>query len=217
MRVDRFPPAAFPPGRAPQSRHRRKPPTRFRPRILGGIKALLLAGGLASVAVVVLWDTGRPPRLAPEPAHPAAAPGHAMSGARLVGTDREGRRYHITAEEIFEEAGRADAVRLNRIQARFLSGTKKVSLTAAAGRYDIPNRRVSVFGGMRMETQDGTVLETESSAYFPDQGVLEGTEPVHAAGTWGVVDARGYRYDLVSGTLSFTGRPQLMLKPGGRT
>ncbi len=195
---------------------RHRPPARLRPRILQAIKALLLAGGIASVAVVVSWDTDRPPRLAAGPADAAGPPGHVMSGAVLVGTDREGRRYRIRAAEVFEETGTVPAVRLDTLHVRFFSGTREVSLMAGAGRYHLSERRMSVSGGMRMKTQDGTVLETESSAYFPERGLLEGVDPVRVDGSWGTVEARGYRYDTVSGTLSFTGRPVLRFAPAGQ-
>lgn len=72
-------------------------------------------------------------------------------------------------------------------------------------------------GGVRMDTQGGTVLETESSAYFPAQGLVEGTDSVRVNGPWGSVRAGGFRLDTVSGTLKFTGRPILQLLPGGNS
>ena len=211
--------AAGPPGATPRGRNGRRrshrPPARSRPHILRAIKLLLLLGGFGSLATILLWDTGRPPGLETGPGASSSAPRHAMSGARLVGTDLKGRRYQVTATQVFEETGDAHVVHLDHLRARFFSGTSEVSLTAGEGRYETSVRRVVMAGGVRMDTEGGTMLETESSAYFPDQGLVEGTDAVRVAGPWGVVHAGGFRFDTLSGALTFTGRPRLRLGAGG--
>ena len=161
-------PVALP--RSWDSRHRRrqKPPARSRPHVLRAIKLLLLVGGLGSLATVMLWDRGRPPEVTEEPGVSVSTPSHVMSGARLVGTDIEGRHYTVTAEQVFEETDETHAVHLDDLHARFFSGETEVSLTAAAGRYDAPTRRMTMSGGVRMDTRAGTVLETESAEYFSE-------------------------------------------------
>ena len=211
------PPAVFPHGWDSQRRRNHRPPARSRPHVLRAIKLLLLLGGLGSIATIMLWDTGRPPGVEGVPGTSSSAPRHVMSGARLVGTDIEGRRYRVTAAQVFEDSGDADVVRLDDLRARFFSGTREVSLTAGEGRYETSARRMVLSGGVRMDTEGGTVLETRSSAYFPDRGLVEGDEPVRMAGPWGTVRAGGFRFDTLSGTLTFTGRPQLQLNPGGDT
>ena len=211
------PPAAFPHGWDSHRRRNHRPPARSRLHVLRAIKLLLLLGGLGSIATVVLWDKGRLPGHEDPPALSTPAPSHIMSGARLVGTDSEGRRYRVTADQVFEETGDTHAVHLDDLRAWFFSGTREVSLTAGEGRYDTATRQVIMSGGVRMDTQGGTALETESSAYFPAQGLVEGTDPVHVTGPWGNVRAGGFRLDTVSGTLKFTGRPVLQLSPGGNS
>lgn len=209
------PPAVYPHSWDSHRRRNQRPPARSRPHVLRAIKLLLLLGGLGSVATIMLWDTGRPPGVESAPGASPSAPRHVMSGARLVGTDIEGRRYRVTAAQVFEESGAAHVVHLDDLRARFFSGTREVSLTAGEGRYEASARRMVLSGGVRMDTEGGTVLETGSSAYFPDRGLVEGDEPVRVAGPWGAVRAGGFRLDTVSGALTFTGRPQLRLDGGG--
>ena len=211
------PPAVLPRSWDGQHRRRQKPPARSRPHILQAIKLLLLVGGFGSLATVVLWDRGRPPEVTEEPGVSVSTPSHVMSGARLVGTDIENRRYTVTAKQVYEETDETHAVHLDDLHARLFSGETEVSLTAAAGHYDAPTRRMAMSGGVRMDTRTGTVLETESAAYFPSRGLVEGTVPVRVEGPWGVIQAGGFRYETASGILKFTGRPQLRLRPGDRS
>ena len=198
-------------------RHRQKPPARFRPHVLRAIKLLLLVGGLGSFATVVLWDRGRPPEVTEEAGVPVSTPSHIVSGAQLVGTDIEGRRYTVTAGQVFEETGETHAVHLDDLHARFFSGETEVSLRATVGRYDALTRRMVMSGGVRMDTRTGMALETESAEYFPSRGLVEGTEPVRVEAPWGVIQAGGFRYETTSGALKFTGRPRLRLDPGDRS
>ncbi len=182
-----------------------------RQHVLRAIKLLLLAGGLSSLAVIVLWDNARVVDTGTGLDSLATTPSHLMSGARLDGTDIAGRHYTVTATQVFEEPGESRTVRLDQLRVRFFSGKRAITLAAGRGRYDVAAGRVAMTDGVRMETESGTVLETKTSEYFPDRGLVEGTDPVRVEGPWGILRAREFRYDTTSETLKFSGRPRLVL------
>lgn len=193
---------------------RLRAPSHTRPHLLLAIKAALLAGGVATLLLVLTWGAGRQGDGGiPADDGSPVRPRNEMADARLVGVDGNGRRYEIEARRAFENRGEESLVRLDNIRAVFYDqdGTE-ISLVAGRGLYDTPKRRVAMTDGLWMTTRFGTVLETESSEYDVAGGVVHGAAPVAVEGPWGELEAGGFRYDLGQGVLDLVGSPVLQVR-----
>lgn len=116
--------------------------------------------------------------------------GDTVIDARYHGVDEHGRPYTVTAAT-------ATQVNPNRINLTTPKGDTTLGngtwlmLQADDGVYRQHDNALDLSHHVTLYRDDGTTLVTESAAVDIRQGAAAGSEPVHAEGPFGVLDAQG--------------------------
>jgi lipopolysaccharide export system protein LptC len=116
--------------------------------------------------------------------------GDTVFDARYHGVDEHGRPYTVTAET----AVRVDPNRIDLTNPKgdtTLENGTWLMLQAEAGVYRQRDNALDLSRKVTLYRDDGTTLITASAAVDIKQGAAAGSEPVHAEGPFGVLDADG--------------------------
>ena len=171
-------------------------------------KLLLPAVALALLGSLALWPEFRQEA---EQANKAAkllgeVHGDTVFDARYRSVDQQGRPFTITA---------ARARRLNDDQVDLVQPKGHITLQdgtwlmlqSAAGTYRQHADTLDLTQGVTLYRDDGTTMVTKSATVDLKSGAAAGTEPVHATGPFGTLDAQGGFTAVDSGQQIFFAGP----------
>ncbi|MDE2516939.1 MAG: LPS export ABC transporter periplasmic protein LptC [Rhodospirillales bacterium] len=118
-----------------------------------------------------------------------------VDGARLVaaryhGVDQHGQPYTLTAATAVQDG--PDLVHLTQPRGDItLTGGTWLMIKAVRGTYRMQAQSLDLDGDVRVYRDDGTTLRTAAASLDLKQGAGAGSDPVHAEGPFGVLDAAG--------------------------
>jgi lipopolysaccharide export system protein LptC len=176
-------------------------------------KWLLPAVALALLATVALWpEIDRVTDHARLTFHQMTAEvdGARLTDARYRGVDQQGRPYTLTAsvakqvgpERVNLTAPSGDMVQQN--------GTW-LMLQAKDGVYMQQAQQLDLSHDVVLYRDDGLTMRTESAAIDLKNGAAAGSEPVHAEGPFGTLDAQGFSLVDKGQAIQFPGPARLVL------
>ncbi len=176
------------------------------------VKLLLPAGALLLLASLVLWpeiervsDTSR------KAYQQMGGVGDAtLTDARYRSVDEQGRPYTVTAAT----AQQAGPQRVNLT-------TLKADITMADGTWLMLQSKDGVFlrdtnqldlsHDVTLYRDDGTTMRTASASVDLKNGAAAGSEPTHAEGPFGTLDAQGFTLTDKGTSIQFTGPAHLVM------
>lgn len=136
-----------------------------------------------------------------------------MKALKYRGTDAINRLFTVTAESGFQEDPNAPNVRLSGIRASIqLENAGLALVTARTGQYQKEDARLSLIGGVNLETDNGYSLAMPGAdIMLKDRiatgGVVEGQTPL------GTLKADRFKVDVAKAVGTFSGRVQLKILP----
>jgi lipopolysaccharide export system protein LptC len=173
------------------------------------LRTTLLMGVLAAVALAT-WLYSRPPAesgLGPRAGGSSAPLGYYVLGARLLGTDAEGRvTYRLSADRL-EEMPADDSLTLAGVRVEYAppdAAPWLIRATAAVSPKD--GSSLDLKGGVELRSDppgetSPTVITTDSLRFSPDTSSAESDGPVSIhVGDWHL-DATGFSTHLKADTL----------------
>lgn len=163
-----------------------------RQRAIGLTKLVMPAMALALLASLALWPEFQHISSRAEQAAKsfAAIHGDTVMDARYHSIDQQGRPFTITAE--VARKLNADVIDLTKPRGDItLHGGTWLMLEGKAGTYRQRENSLDLTGGVTLYRDDGTTVQTQATTVDMKAGAAAGTEPVHATGPFGRLDAKG--------------------------
>jgi len=140
-----------------------------------------------------------------------------MLNARYDGIDEARQPYSITADMATQSKQDENLFSLELPKADMT--TKEgawLALTAREGKYRRADEQLDLAGSVSLFHDQGFELRSESAHIDLGAGTAEGIEPVEGQGTFGTIDAQGFRVLDSGQTIIFTGKSRLILYPGAQ-
>ncbi len=214
------PPASPPPAGEPNAD--RQPP-RFSGRnryslFVGMMKVVLPALAAALILLVFAWPqlTYKDERFRLGMARLTLdqAENLTMLNARYDGVDERRQPYSVTADMATQSKQDENLIDLELPKADMtLEDGAWLALTARAGEYRRSVELLDLAGSVSLFHDRGFELRSESARVDLGAGTAEGLEPVEGQGTFGTIDAEGFRVLDRGQTIIFTGKSRLVLNP----
>jgi lipopolysaccharide export system protein LptC len=137
-----------------------------------------------------------------------------VDNAMYRGEDDKGRPFSLTAGQAVQHSAREGIVRMQDLSARILLADGPAVLSAARGRYDIENQRVSVQGPVQFSAVDGYRMVARDVTVDLDSQRMVGQGRVDGAIPAGTFSADRIIADLVQRTITLDGNARLHMIPG---
>ena len=174
------------------------------------VGALLLLGSLA------LWpELGRmrdQERIAFQRMSSAVG-GATLMDARYRGVDEQGRPYTVTAATA--EQVTQDRINLTTPKAdTTLANGTWLMLQSKQGVYLQNSNQLDLSKDVTLYRDDGTTVTSASASIDLKLGAAAGSEPTHAEGPFGTLDAQGFTITDKGAAIQFTGPAHLVLNRG---
>ncbi len=175
-------------------------------------KFLLPLAALALLALIAAWpeiDRAKDHRLSFSQ-FSAEVDGAKLTDARYRGVDEQGRPYTITART-------AKQVTQDRVNLTIPVGDVSLKdgswlqVRSKDGVYLQHSGNLDLSHEVILYRDDGTTMTTESAAIDLKNGAGAGSEPVHAEGPFGTLDAQGFVLTDSGGAIQFSGPARLVL------
>jgi lipopolysaccharide export system protein LptC len=140
-----------------------------------------------------------------------------MLNPRYLGTDDENQPYSVTAEIARRLADTGNIVELDSPKADILlEDDTWLVLTAERGIYGRTAETLDLIGSVVLYHDSGYEFLTEKAKIDLDKSVAEGDQPVKGQGSFGNLQAEGFRLKDKGKTIYFTGKSKLVIYPGAR-
>jgi lipopolysaccharide export system protein LptC len=201
-------------GRARASAH----PSRRYTRFVALMKLVLPLVALTLLVLVGVWPQiqGTLDRLAA--AFPKLDLNEArdlrMVNARFSGIDKQNRPYTVTAEVARQMPSRDDLIALEGPKADItLQSGSWLAVTSDTGVYQQQSQILDLFGQVHLFHDRGIEFTTDSARVFMAQGTAEGNERVEGQGSFGALEAEGFRLLDRGERIVFMGKSRLTLVP----
>jgi lipopolysaccharide export system protein LptC len=176
-------------------------------------KRLLPVAALALLSTVALW-----PELDPEADHARYSyrrghiepQGGQMTDATYHGVDEHGRPYTVTAAT----AVQAEPDRVNLTDPKgdiSLESGNWVMIRSKQGVYLSRSEQLDLSHDVTLYRDDGTTLQTDTSAVDLKAGAAASADMVHAEGPFGTLDAQGFALTDRGALIQFTGPGHLVV------
>jgi lipopolysaccharide export system protein LptC len=176
-------------------------------------KWLLPAAALALLAIIALWpEIDRTTDHARLSFHrmTAEVDGARLTDARYRGVDAQGRPYTLTAA-IAKQAG-PERINLTAPSGDMvLQNGTWLMLQSKDGVYMQQAQQLDLSHDVVLYRDDGLTMRTESAAVDLKNGAAAGSEPVHAEGPFGTLEAQGFSLVDKGQAIQFAGPARLML------
>lgn len=187
-------------------------------RLIRLTKLLLPLAAVGLLALIALWpeiDRAKNHGKLTFTQLSAEMGGAKLTDARYRGVDEQGRPYTITAStakqvspervDLTTPVGDVSLKDGTWLQVRSKDGV----YLQHAGSLDLSHDVI-------LYRDDGTTMTTESASIDLQNGAGAGSEPVHAEGPFGTLDAQGFVLTDTGGTIQFTGPAILVLNGASR-
>lgn len=153
-------------------------------RILIGLSALLIA--------LLIWQFTSQGSTA----FPVDNPNESvrMINPRYSGRTDDNLPYYLTAAEAIRTTTNDDVVELVKPVLHFFrqEGADESTIVADAGTYDDVNKILNLRTTVNLKTDDGNDCKTTHARIFAKTKIVEGDEPIHCEGTFGIVNGNAY-------------------------
>lgn len=184
------------------------------------IVALVAAAVVVSVLVFVwphLFPAGGRARLASILPEVALGPDtHAMIDTTYASIDDRGRPFTVDADRVRRIDGRDDQFELVAPSSTLtLDDGRQATLSARIGHYDRTAEHMRLEGSVGLVVPDRYRLDTSLAEIDFAAGQASGSEPVTASGSFGTVDAEGFRITDGGERIFFLGRSRMILNEKG--
>ena len=180
-------------------------------------KWMLPMAAMALLASIALWpeiqDATTKARLAMSHVSGEVAGGKLID-ARYNGLDEKGRPYTVTAATAWQiDPGRV-GLTTPKGDIILQNGTW-LMLTSKAGTFMQHLNQLDLVKDVTLYRDDGTTLHTESASIDMKAGAAAGSDPVHAEGPFGTLDAQGFTVMDKGNAIDFPGPAHLVVNGAG--
>jgi lipopolysaccharide export system protein LptC len=180
-------------------------------------KWLLPLAALALLALIALWpeiqDAATESRL--RMSHVSGEmDGGTLLDARYNGVDEKGRPYTITAATAKQLDPERVGLTMPKGDITLENGTW-LMLTSKEGTFMQHLNQLDLVKDVTLYRDDGTTMHTESASIDLKAGAAAGSEPVHAEGPFGILDAQGFTVMDKGTSIDFAGPAHLVLNGAG--
>ena len=136
--------------------------------------------------------------------------GARLTDARYHAVDNLGRPYTVTAA--VAQQARPDRINLTLPKGDItLSNGTWLMLEAKQGVYQQQGKQLDLSHDVTLYRDDGTTMRTASASVDLKDGAAAGSEPVHAEGPFGTMQAQGFTVLDKGTTIQFTGSAKVVL------
>jgi lipopolysaccharide export system protein LptC len=212
------------PGRKRQSGAARPPPHSgiggiSYSRFVGFMRMALPATALALILTVIAWAEfqKRPPAtpIGKVKISMEDVEHNSMAEPRYQGLDKHGEPYTVTARLATKPKPTSDVIELQSPQAD-LSRSRGdwVTLSADYGAYRETEQILDLIGSVSLYHDNGFEFHTLSAHINLATNTAQGEDPVSGQGPTGEVTAQGFRIEDKGDRIFFTGRTNLIIRPG---
>jgi lipopolysaccharide export system protein LptC len=178
--------------------------------MLAAAKWLLVTGAVGCLVSIALWPRITGQRHASAASNETSPNGGGMSVAVYHSVDARGEPYTLTAD--FARQVSASRVDLASPKADLTqSGGGWLLLRSDKGVYDPGTSMLDLSGDVLLYRDDGMTLRTSSATAAFKSGAATGSEPVHAEGPFGTLDAHGFVASDRGRAVEFTGVAHLSI------
>ena len=116
-----------------------------------------------------------------------------LENPRITGSARDGRPFAVTAEWALPDGPDPKAVTLGPLEGETMAGERRLTLTARGGAFRVEEERLSLEGGVALETSDGWRLLASAAEIDLDDQTLDASGPVTGSGPRGDLEAGSMR------------------------
>jgi lipopolysaccharide export system protein LptC len=195
----------------------RRPPTPgglFRRRLLiTTTKFILPMLGLALLATIALWPeldrANNAARIALRQLAGQVEGGEVID-AHYHGVDDQGRPYTLTAATATQDGPDKFQLTMPFGDMSMQNGTW-LSMKSRLGAFVQHTNQLDLWKDVVLYRDDGTTLYTQSMSMDLKNGAAAGSQPVHAEGPFGQLDAQGFALVDKGSVIQFTGPAKLVL------
>ncbi len=137
--------------------------------------------------------------------------GASLTDARYHGVDERGRPFTVTADKATQVSPDRINLAAPKGDTTLENGTWLL-LQSEDGVYRKDERSLDLSRDVYLYRDDGTTMRTQSASIDLKAGAAAGSEPVHAEGPFGVLDAQGgFTLTDRGGEVQFAGPAHLLL------
>lgn len=188
--------------------------------LVAGAKVLLPLAALVLLSTLFLVARG-PGDAIPFARLDALAREPRLEAPRLAGVAPDGTALTLAADRLVPLAGRPDAFAVLAPRLEAARGGATLGATAGRGEADGPSQRLTLDGGVRVETSTGLRVDLPALAVDLRTGRMEAAGPVEARAPFGRISAGGLAVEAQDGASAarvvFNGGVRLLYEGGGRT
>ncbi len=139
--------------------------------------------------------------------------GATVTDARYRGVDEHGRPYTVTAKTAQQDG--PDRINLTMVKADItLTDGTWLMLQAKDGVFLQHSNQLDLSHDVTLYRDDGTTMVTNSASLDLKNGAAAGSEPTHAEGPFGTLEAQGFTVTDKGAAVLFTGPAHLVLNGG---
>jgi lipopolysaccharide export system protein LptC len=180
-------------------------------------KWALPLGAMALLALIALWpeidSAANKARLAMNRVS-GEVEGGKLIEARYNGVDEKGRPYTLTAATAWQINAQKVGLTLPKGDITLENGTW-LMLSSKTGTFIQGLNQLDLVKEVTLYRDDGTTMHTESASIDLKAGAAAGSEPVHAEGPFGVLDAHGFTVMDNGNAIDFSGPAHVVLNGAG--
>ena len=207
----------FGPGSTLQRRTRRASPIHRYSRFVAFMKLALPTAAVALLLLVAVW-----PRIQSAIERLHRLPRIDLSLARDLrmlnlhysGRDRHDRPFTVTADAARQRPEVDDLVELEGPKADMTTENDTwLALTAYSGIYRPQSQLLDLFGDVELFQDKGNQFKTDSAHIDMASGSAEGDDAIEGHGSFGTIEAEGFRIKDQGNVITFTGKARLVLEP----
>jgi lipopolysaccharide export system protein LptC len=136
--------------------------------------------------------------------------GGRLIDARYNGLDEKGRPFTITAATAWQIGPEKIGLTMPKGDITLENGTW-LMLNSKKGTFIQHVNQLDLVKDVTLYRDDGTMMQTESASIDLKAGAAAGSEPVHAEGPFGVLDAQGFTVMDNGSAIDFSGPAHVVL------
>ena len=141
--------------------------------------------------------------------------GGKLIDARYNGIDEKGRPYTVTAATAWQIDADKVGLTMPKGDITLENGTW-LMLTSKEGTFVQHANQLDLVKDVTLYRDDGTTMHTASASIDIKAGAAAGSEPVHAEGPFGTLDASGFAITESGAAVDFSGPAHLVLNGAGQ-
>jgi lipopolysaccharide export system protein LptC len=174
-------------------------------------KWLLPAAALALLATIAAWPELERVRESTRVAFERTPAGSAtLTDARYHGIDDKGRPYTVTAATAVQDGPDRINLTMPKADVTMTDGTW-LMVQSKRGVYLQHSNQLDLSRDVTLYRDDGTTMTTASASIDLKAGAAASSEPTHAEGPFGILDAQGFTVTDKGTAIQFAGPAHLVL------